>query len=224
MLHTQRLKIVDSQETPIVPGETVSAEGMPLVRVLLNGKEHVRCANAEVAPFMGFSYSESLTPVIKSKVEVLVANPDTGIVELMAIPLGQISVYDAVSGEVIASATNEAGTNKVTVDDDHKGAEVRVQYRYAPSTLEVLTNDYTLMPTMSASDMTGSTGVILQGIVYTDCFDPAKDFSDITQELCVDALGLVSTQAAGGALASIPGVVVHVPTAELPFLGIRLRG
>lgn len=221
MLNTMRLKIIDSQETPIVPGEVVAQEGMPLVKVLVNGKEHCRCGNSEKAPFMGFSYTESLTPAIKSKVEVLVADPDEAKVVIAATPVtGQIAVYDATENTLVADATVEG--NVVTVPEALKGKEVKVVYRYAPSVQEVLMQDRVLVPSISASDMTGSIGVILQGVIYTNYFDASADFSDLSKELCVTEAGLVGVQAAGGELAKIPGTVIALPGVDNPFLGIRL--
>lgn len=220
MLNTLRLKIIDSQETPIVPGEVVAQEGMPLVKVLVNGKEYCRCGNSEFAPFMGFSYTESLTPAIKSKVEILVADADEGKVVLAATPItGQIAAYDATENTLINVTVNG---NVVTCPDTLKGKEVKVVYRYSPSVQEVLMTDRVLVPSVSASDMTGSIGVILQGVIYTNYFDASADFSDLTKELCVTEAGLVGVQTAGGNLAKIPGTVISLPGVDNPFLGIRL--
>jgi hypothetical protein len=99
---------------------------------------------------------------------------------------------------------------------------VRVQYRYAPSTTEVLMEDRVLIPTMSSTDMLGSIGVIMEGIVYTDQFDAKANFADTSMSLCVTATGLVGMQASNGTLAAIPGSVVSVPGVDTPFLGIRI--
>lgn len=218
MLHTGMLKIIDSQDTPIVPGEVISAEGMPLVRELVNGREHVRVGSSVKAPFMGISYSESLTPLVKSKVERVMANPDTGKFCLIHEPItGQVSFYDE-AGAVITDATV---TGREVTAESQKGKYVRVQYRYQPTTYEVITEDRILVPSMSASDMTGTIGVILQGVVYTDMFEASADFSAPDIELAVSENGLVTVQDEEKTLAPIPGTVVAVPGIETPFLGIR---
>lgn len=220
MLHTGRLMILNSQEIAIVPGQTVNAEGLPLVREIVNGQECVRQGNTTVAPFVGFSYTESLTPLTKSAVEVLTANSETGKLILKNEPLtGQFSVYLATSGAAIECTVSG---KEVTVPEANKGMAVRVQYRYAPSTTEVLMEDRVLIPTMSSTDMLGSIGVIMEGIVYTDQFDAKANFADTSMSLCVTATGLVGMQASNGTLAAIPGSVVSVPGVDTPFLGIRI--
>ena len=82
--------------------------------------------------------------------------------------------------------------------------------------------DRVLVPSISSSDMTGSIGVILQGVIYTNYFDASADFSDTSKELCVTEAGLVGVQDEGGALAKIPGKVIALPGVDNPFLGIRL--
>lgn len=218
MLHTSYLKIIDAQDTPIVPGEHVPAEGLPLVREVINGREHVRVGSSVKAPFMGFSYTESLTPLVKSKVEVVKADVDTGKFTLIHAPItGQVSFYKE-DGTSISDAV--VSGNEVTATNN-KGEMIRCQYRYQPTTEEVMMEDRILVPSMAASDITGSVGVILQGVIYTDMFEASVDFSDPEIKLAVSTNGLVGKQT--GDLAEIPGVVVSVPGIDTPFLGIRLR-
>ena len=219
MLHTGYLKIIDAQDTPIVPGQSVPAEGLPLVREIVNGKEHVRVGSDVKAPFIGFSYTESLTPVIKSRVEILKADVDTGKFTLAAAPItGQVSFYDE-TGAMIEGVVVE---DKVATAADNKGQMIRCQYRYQPTVDEVLMSDRILVPSMAASDMTGTIGVILEGIIYTDMFEASVDFSDVNIKLAVSTNGLVTKQDDEGSLAEIPGVVVSVPGVDTPFLGIRV--
>lgn len=218
-LHTGYLKIIDAQDTPIVPGEHVAAEGLPLVRELINGRECVRVGNSVKAPFMGFSYTESLTPMVKSKVEVCKADADTGKFDLISEPItGQIAFF-AEDGSVINDATV---SGKTVTAASNKGEMVKVQYRYQPTTEEVLMEDRVLVPSMASTDITGSIGVILEGLVYTDMFEASVDFSDVNAKLAVSENGLVTVQGEDGDLAEIPGVVVSVPGVDTPFLGIRL--
>lgn len=219
MLNTGMLKIIDAQETPIVPGASIPAEGLPLVRELVNGHECVRMGNETKAPFMGFSYSESLTPRVKARIEVLLANPETGEVVLTNEPIvGQISFYDA-DGKPITTATVDG---KVATIEDQKGKMVKVQYRYQPSMEEVMTTDRVLIPFMAASELTESVGVILEGVVYTDMYEASVDFNDVNIKLAVSTNGLVTKQDESGSLAEINGVVISVPGIDTPFLGIRL--
>lgn len=219
MLHTGMLKIVDAQETPIVPGEVISAEGLPLVRELINGREHCRMGNTVKADFIGFSFTESLTPVVKSRVEVLLADAETGKLDLTYEPItGQVSFYDE-EGAAIADATVDG---KTVTAEAQKGKFIRVQYRYQPTMEEVIMTDRVLVPSLAANEMTGSIGVILEGLIYTDMFEASVDFNDPEIKLAVSENGLVGKQNEDESLAAIPGKVVSVPGVDTPFLGIRV--
>jgi hypothetical protein len=227
ILFNGKIKIVQSREFPIAAGSVVNAEGQAVVQAFENGVEVVKPSlGSSGEKFMGFTYGPVFTPVVKSLVEDLVV-PASGAytVTLMNEPLaGQLFIKDLNTGTV-QSLGDPANANEysisgkvVTFNSGNAGHAMFIQYRYSPTSLEVLMNDKMMITTMSPVAVINSIGVIQQGEVWTDQFNAAVDFASATA-LKMNAGGIITDQTGSGS--SINGIITHVPDISVPYLGIR---
>lgn len=216
---TSQLDVQLGVSVDLVPGTRVPEEGMVLVRELINGTEHCRVSTDVAAPYLGFSYAETLDPVYKSIVEILTVDSAKK-VTLKHVPItGQYSAKNLATGAAVTidSADKNVLTTQAAAQD-----VVEVTYRYAPTVEETLLFDRTMIPKMSASDMVKNIGVIIKGTIFTNYFDASANFADTTKVLGVASGGLV-TMVAPAATTAIPRAeVISVPSQDKPYLGIRL--
>lgn len=241
MLNMSRTLINKSREIAFVPGTQVKEEGVPLVHMLVEGVEAVKEFEgaddiAKGAKFAGFSYSETLTPITANAVLETVTDADGNVVLPYEPITGQISVYTSgangaiervASDNVTVDATNPKMITIKAGSGDTAGAlaegKVTVVYKYMPTIETMFYEHRVLIPAVSASQMTNSTGVILEGEVWTDKIDLASDFDTVTNKLYVSADGIVA------AAATVPDTGIEIPNAMIigtpavsgGFLGIR---
>lgn len=241
MLNMSRTAIHKSREIPFVPGTQVSEEGVPLILLLVDGKEAVKgFENGDVAKgakFAGFSYSETLTPLTANQQLTTVTDAD-GCVILPYEPItGQISVYtEGENGALtrVDSTNVVQDTNnpcKITIKTGSgetagvlKEGRVNITYKYMPTLETVFWEHRVLIPSVSASAMTHSTGVILGGEVWTDKIDLTSDFGTGTNKLYISADGLIAAAAtvpATGIALPDSATVIGTPAVSQGFLGIR---
>lgn len=237
MLNMSRTLIHKSREIAFVPGTQVKEEGVPLVLLLVDGKEAVKGFEGsddltKGAKFAGFSYSETLTPITANQQLNTVTDAD-GCVLLPYEPItGQISVYTDDGNGVLArveSSNVEVDTDnprKITIKTGEgvlKEGRVNIVYKYMPTLETIFWEHRVLIPSVSASAMTNSTGVILDGEVWTDKIDLASDFGVGTNKLYVNADGVVAAAASVPATGiEIPNAtVIGIPAVSQGFLGLR---
>ena len=247
MLNMSRTQIHQSREINFVPGYVATEEGTPLVSLLVDGSEAVKGFEgaadiANGAKFAGFSYSETLTPMTANHALIAVTDANGEVVLPYEPITGQISVWTkgaggsrtrVPSGQVTIDASNP---KKITVVDGAgtpapiATTTIEVVYKYMPTIQTAFFEHRVLIPSVSASAMTNSTGVILEGEVWTDKIDLGSDFDVRTNKLFINANGLVGAAAAvpAGAI-EVVGTVIGTPGAENAgtttqgggFLGIR---
>lgn len=233
MLNMSRTLIHKSREIPFVPGTQVNEEGVPLVLMLVDGNEAVKGFEgsgdiSKGAKFAGFSYSETLTPITANQ-QLTVVTDEEGVVILPNEPItGQISAYvEAADGTL-----TRIESTKITIDSDLpkkvtftgvKETKVNIVYKYLPTIANLFFDHRVLIPTVSASAMTQSTGVILDGEVWTDKIDLASDFDTATNKLYISADGIVAAAATVPTTGiEIPNAtVIGTPNANQGFLGLR---
>lgn len=225
MLFTGRLKIEDSREFGVLTGETISEEGIVLVQSSESGTEVVKPATGTSDVFIGFSYGQTFTPTVKSNVESLVVPAvSTYTVTLAREPIsGQIKIFnnlgtEQTAGDPSTTANTYSISGKViTFHSGQAGKTETITYRYSPTAAEILATDRMQIPSVSATDQLMSIGAIQEGEIYTNMFDASVTFTFGM------AVGMLSGGLVGAAGSNaIPGAIVcHVPTEDLPFLGIR---
>lgn len=221
-----RTKIVQSKEFPFATGNTITAEGLVLMQVIEEGEERVKLtAGGGAEVFMGFSYGQTMTPITKSKVEELSCPDDAPFtVTLLKEPVGatQIDIVNEdgthqTNGDPANPNEYSVVAKVVTFHAGQAGKVETITYRYLPTALELLLEDKLDNTSMTAVDTLSSTGVIQEGEVFTDQFDASKEWK-AGVAVAGGNSGIVSI----GVGTDIPGcVLTHVPSVEVPFLGLR---
>lgn len=230
MLEFMRCRIINSKEIPVASGELISDEGLALVSTLEGGVEKVKpSANGASEVFCGFSYGYTMTPVTKSVVEPAVvpasAPYTVSLSKGAALIGGQIAIRDVTANAQLDAGDPAANAGEysvaagvVTFNAAEKGHTIAITYRYSPTASELMAenrmNIYTQLPT----EVLPQIGVILEGEVFTSQFDAAVDWA-AGGVIRIGNGGVVTT---AGASAAIPGaVLINVPSAEIPYVGIR---
>lgn len=225
MILLNGLTIIDeSEEIKLKSGVTVTAEGLAIVQDTENGLEVGKLSSGSSDKFLGFSYGRTMTPVTKSKVESLVV-PSSGTytVTLDKEPIsGQIFITNGTtvqtSGTPATTANEYSISGKViTFHSGQAGLTETITYRYSPTALELFQNDRLDIDSVSGSDLIGQIGIIKHGKVFTDQFNAGGTWV-MGAALSMAASGILTT-GTGNTLTG--GVVCHVPTVDLPFLGVR---
>lgn len=225
-----RSKIKRSKDIPVETGATVNAEGQALIRNLENGYEVVKpSTGGDGDKFVGVSYGHVFTPVNMSRVENLVVPASSPYeIELQNAPLsGQILVLDgntklSVGDPAVEVNEYSISDKKITLHSDKTGKTIKVQYRYSPSAIEIMMTPHSFVNIWSAdpSDYIGSIGVIQRGEIFTDQFDASIDWNQAT-DVKLAAGGLFTDQTGSGDAIHLPVKIIHIPTADEPFLGLE---
>lgn len=232
MLNLAASKPLEHKERAIATGVTVPGEGVPLVRVLENGLEHVKpCTGAAGEIFVGFSWMHNVLPIVATRVEAIKV-PAAGAAQEVYLKRNnlvatQISIMfgaaqftevgaapaasEYICDDVLGKLTFNAG-------EADAGKTLYVTYKYTPTGMEIKTQyKAESLNTYPAFEFLGSLGVITLGELYTDQFDASVDWSVVPNNSITLGVGVLS---AGGAV-SIGGHVTHVPSADNPFLGVQ---
>ena len=221
MLYLPFTKIVDSGETNIAPGASVTAEGQALVRAVGAPSAGVQPSMAADANeiFVGFSLvgtSAAPFPVAyANKVEEFIV-PASGIVSLALAPVaGQTFTFNATTG---AAQTGHTVTGK-NISGLTVGTTVRVTYKHALTVIQARALQGDTQPGGNVGDYVGQVGIAKRGVIYTSEFDASVNWSTATA-IKLAANGQVTNQAGAGATL-VGAYVVSVPTQEVPFLGLE---
>lgn len=242
-----KTKIVESKEFGVASSSgTIGAEGLAVVQAFEDGVEKIK-VSAGVAKevFMGFSYGSVFTPVNLTVVESLVVPEAPFQLTLLQSPVGQdaatiqMCVISSIGGELAWEAYNavsppptgqtvyQINGKTLILGEDEEGGTLTVTYKYAPTASELLLENQVRITSFSGPDYIGSIGCIQHGEVYTDMYDAQADWAavvaaDVGDKVFLGADGAVTDTNSGTAGELIPNCVVcHVPTQEIPYLGLR---
>lgn len=240
MLDMSRTNFADSTEMAIAAGVNQILEGTGLVRTIESGKAVVgngSAANAEI--FAGVAVAQrypGTTAIMVERVTMSAAAASLCTATLKKIPkapstdlLVKNGATAIVTWGVNAAAVdantkfNTTGTT-LTLHSDLATLPIDVTYRYDLSAEERSRMFGDTQTSASVGELTDTIGVIQQGVVFTDMFDPSDDWATFnsTNTLKVGANG-VFTMASGATGATVAGSVEFVPTADVPYLGLRIR-
>lgn len=241
MLNLAKCVLHKTRDLDIVPGTTVNEEGFPLVKTFVNGKEAVMIHDGNTADkptFIGFSYSESLTPITATNGATITLD-DAGKGKVFhPILTGQVSVYEVAiddetgvvkRGKRIANAdvaVDPADARVITVTGQ-ESKKVEVVYAFAPTTLDLQQESRfrVLIPMGSSSSMTGTIGAIIDGEVYTDKVDLSADFTAPEIKFAVNDAGLLTCYTGATAPANSVAIdnmeLIEYPNASNPYVGVR---
>lgn len=206
-------------------------EGQPMTADIENGIGVVRpSTGAADSIFAGFSiFNERVIPSVATKVERVTAvdttltlsktpNTTTFFVKTLA---GLVVVYNAG----VAAGQYSVTGNVITLNAAQTGLTFDVSYPYNLTVNEALSLFGTGIIGPSAVDQFKSVDLITGGEIFTDQFDPTVDWSALITEASTTVLkaranGLVSINGNGAIIRDAR--VIHVPSADLPFLGISI--
>lgn len=228
MLYLAKSTIGRPVERPVAPGSTITAEGLALVAVNINGQFGVRASTgAANEKFVGVSLAQQLTIEYMPAFEEQLV-PENGVISLARLPIaGTVRVVDATTNTVLSAGDPAADAAQysvsnmtLTVHADLAGHVVTVAYRYSPSVIEAKTIQGDIPPGGAASYLLDSVGVIEVGDVYTSEYDTAADWTAESPVVRLGPNGLFTTAGTGPILTN--AIVIQAPNGHDPFLGLRI--
>lgn len=219
MINLSQTRIVQSRTFKLVPNTRFLGEGFALVGSYVNGELHVMpSTGADGERFVGMSINQITYDPYRPQIENLVVDADGNIL------LSRDALLTALT------AVKEGTTDKVTLtpdaDDSRKfgtglsdGDVVTASYLYSPSIAELISTQGSTEPGVGMVGITGATGVILKGEVYTNNFDPTADWTDPKADVYAGADGRFTTEKKG---AKVNCLILHTPAAGKAELGIEI--
>lgn len=223
MIYFPLSKFPDSAETIVAPGVAIGAEGQALVRAPGVTGVMPSAAADDTEVFVGFAIAGvSAAPLAiteASKVEEFVV-PSSGVVTLAFTPkAGQLAVFNLTTNAAVVPAGPAATGVGTTLTVAGSGSNiVRVTYKYVLDAVKARALQGDVQPGGYAGAYVGQIGLVKRGLIFTDQFDAAVDWSAATAiKLAAD--GKLTNEDGDGA--QINGYVVAVPGVENPFLGIE---
>lgn len=206
-------------------------EGAGVFSTLENGIQVVsNGAPEETNVFSGIAFSQYRAQTASIKVEEFVAPANGGSVVLARTPVDGIAKVlvkiDGTKATVQAGAAAAAGQvqlvgNVLTFNAEDAGKKVYVCYKYNLTVAEIESIPFMGdgVPGAPVSAQTNTVSVAQNGEFYTDQFDASCDWAQDGLVIHLVEGGIFTTAEEGCA---VNGVVCHVPTADVPFLGIEL--
>ena len=221
MFYMPKTSLFDAEEGVLSKNAAITAEGQALVATA-DGLKPAEGTAGEI--FAGFACQRvSATPFLEDfyvRVEELTV-ATTGSLVLQREPLSQevVGLFNLDTGAAVTGDVTVSGKT-VSCTALTEGMNVRVTYRYAMSVVEAKSIMGDLQPGGPSGAMVGQIGFISRGVVYTNWFDPAVDWSKAT-EIKLAANGMITDQTGSGV--AIKGYVLAdgIPSAMYPFLGIK---
>lgn len=210
-----------SSDKPLATGATLTATGQPLVSLLENGKQVVRPSTGAVGEvFAGFSHAQTsaipVTPLTAVKVETLVV-PVSGVISVGKAPVAGTAMAVRVDTGAVVAVVSITGT-AVDLAVASAGLTVRVVYRYTLTAADARSLVGDVQPGGYSGNSYGLIGVAQEGLIYTDQFDTAIDFSAATS-LKLTTGGLIGDQTGTGT--TINATIRALPSADYPYMGIE---
>jgi hypothetical protein len=235
MLLMTKTRITASTERAVAAGLSVTSEGQPLVADYTGGVFGVKPAGGNAnEKFVGVARAQQLTPAYDSKVEVFTVGASL-LVTLSKLPLAYTSLrlrdltagadlpVDSTGPAAAALALLDAGTSKVHFHSTQLGHVIEFTYRYVPNAVDALNIQGNIPAGGAASLILDSVEVLEIGDIWTSEFDPTADYTDLTLSICTMAGALFTNDTPGGGKVAVPNAtVLEVPSADSPFLGLRI--
>jgi hypothetical protein len=243
MLHeSTRIGIQGTAELDVLSSYgPINDNGLVMQAVYENGRRKCRPSNgAANSIFEGFSKGVvgSGPPSTIPFAEIIKTN-SAGVARL-SFPLSAAGILTVIPGDGYGNAplSPTASPTTAPADGTHYqlaadnqtitvqavNSDLFVVYKYSPTTENARWIYGDFIPGNQAHNQFGRIGVVFNGIVVTDMFDPAVNWASVTDASDANRLrgganGLVTV---GGNGCLIPGKVVSIPTPDLPFLAIAV--
>lgn len=231
MLNTDSL-IQESITMPAISTELTIKSGSGLVVKMENGEGKASNGTASTSEvFIGIAMTEYVQPQVGTRVEQVTAPAGGGSVTLGKSPIGAVTNMRIVnvdgSQDVNPVSTSASGAGVINLTgavltfnaaDANKVYNVTYRYNLTVQEASYLWGDG--VAHNPANAVTNTMSVIKRGNVYTDQFDTGADwYIDNITDICVLASGLFG-RGANGAPTKLK--VIRQPTADFPFLGLRI--
>ena len=231
MLLLNQTRIHASTERKLSAGAVLKSEGAALVATYEDNELRVKPSEGKADEvFVGVAISAIASVTVAPKVEELVINKDTAIVELARLPITDKDIAVKVDGTSIEVGTTTVDAThakleklKLTFDDSLKGKTAVVTYRFSPNAEELYVVQGEQRPGVHVATALGQTGVITAGEVLTSEFDVAADWTPKANgqiEVRLGANGLFTTNGTG---TKLNAVVTRLPVAGSPYLGLQFH-
>lgn len=226
MIYSQLSKITRSSEFPLAAGVNLVAEGSALVGAYTSGVFGLSLSAAAAGKFMGFALMQtSAAPGVQTtavKVEQLTTTATgvggaDGLVTLARTPVGKVLARIDSTGAAVSDGNTTESGDEVTLTGVGGSVAVTITYRYTLTALESRSLYGDPKPEGYSGNTWRQVGVAQEGLVYTDQFDVAVDWATAAT-INLGASGILTT---GGSGTAINGVVVALPAAGYPYLGIQ---
>lgn len=221
MLYFPKTRTAVNYELPIAVGATVAAEGLALVADNSTPTFGVKpSAGTTGEVFIGVSISQEFPLTAYPKVEENV-QPVANTIVLDRTPIaGTLSVYDVTAGAPLVVTTDYTLSGKtITLQGATVGHNIRTTYKFAPTAVEASMIQGDVYPGGAAGTKYRQVGVLKSGAIYTTEFDSAINWHQAAPVVKSGANGQFTV---GGNGATVPCVVIQVPSISSPFLGLLL--
>jgi hypothetical protein len=212
-----------SQEFPVAQSATIAAEGIALVADTTAGVFGVKpSAGVSGEKFVGVAVSQQISITAVARVESHIV-PATNVVTLNRTPSsGTLSVFNKTTGAVVPAS---GGSNwslagrQLTLPAGMAGNEIETYFKYQVTLNESRSLQGDTFPGGAAGFLVGQCGAVRNGTIYTSEFDTTVNWNATNPSVTLGANGQFTI---GGSGAAVPAVVVAVPSASQPFLGLML--
>ena len=223
-------------------------EGSALISVLDGSNWNVLLSQgvANTETFAGFAINERRNPIVMTTVDTLTVSQvgSAYTVTLSQLPVGNITVilgavqstglalikagsltadglHYTLSGQTVAVDANNASSVS------NVGATIIATYQYSPTMQQIYMAGGWNAPGSynSINQVVGTTGVVTQGSVFLDKFEPGDNWAGWTPAATIKAKANgILTMASGATGATVNARIIAVPTADIPYLGVKILG
>jgi len=249
MIQIANSYFTNSRELPVSAASPRILEGQALVKSIENGNAVVRPStgastelfagialgqkfNPDSAIFVQIVHVPAVSPYVANLTWTPIASASNMLARVVSVdPNTQVvtpvslAVYDATLANAAGYAVAVGGNNALTMSFNAAlaGKTVEVTYQYSLTMMQLIALYGETYSPFTASEITGSIGVISDGMILTDQFEVSDNWAAFTSAtpLVAGPNGLF-TMASGAVGAPVSGSVEHVPTETSPFLGLRV--
>lgn len=222
MLYLEKTRILASNNVPVASAATIADEGQALVVDTTAAELAVKPATGAAGEkFYGLAIFERRIP---SKLPAVVSYTSAGVQDTSNV----LANFVAGSFKAFVNGVAEADTTKVDVAANgtvdlkatlNNGDVVTIQYSYVPTVIEAETMVGSVF-SRSVLDEGAEVGALTKGTAFVSNFDTAVEWT-LGDSIKLAAGGVLTNAGAGGDVTG--AIVVHVPTAAEPMLGVELR-
>jgi hypothetical protein len=241
MLNYKQSSFFKSREHGVLAGSVIAEEGRALVytREGAMGATEVKLSTGvEGEVFAGFSLSTNTPAIYAPKVEELtLAAPATGesyvTISLERIPTSVDAILAKIDGTALPVEAGTAGAagkailtpeaNLIVPSTESAPAQqafIQYTYELTASEASAITGDYFGGSHNTASRVYSRSGVVLEGVISTSCYDTGADWAGVINPT-LGADGFLTVGGDGTLLTNV--IVQDTPNSENAFLTVEVK-